>query len=240
MARSRVETEAAGCGPGPAGRRGGRRFLSGGTASGDGIPLGHSAASALRIRAAGGPVPIRQDATEVNFRRAAPEKTGFALPAGHKLEDGRRGKRAVCGVRMHAGPAAAPDGLPPGRRRPSSGAAPPSRALPRPSAGSPRPACRSAARQGIARQCPGRERKEACAGSATCACPPGRQARRSGPPACRAAGAASAGSAARPRMAARPSPRSWRRCRPAAPARCGSPTLPTEARCPLPPAAPCA
>ncbi|GGW47236.1 hypothetical protein GCM10011452_38460 [Gemmobacter lanyuensis] len=89
------------------------RFFSNGTVSEDKILEGHFAASALRIRATGGPVLILQDTTEFNFKRAAPEKIGFThISTGHKLKDGRRRKHVVCGFQMHASLAITPDGLP--------------------------------------------------------------------------------------------------------------------------------
>ncbi len=117
-------------------------------------------------------------------------------------------------------------GCPSGRRRQRSCPAPQSRALPRPSARSTRPACPSA-------------RRKACVGSASGTCPPDWQVRRSAAFMPAAAGATSASSAVWPRnsgancrsgaaatawqrMAARPSPRSWRGCRPKAPAKDGS------------------
>ena len=89
------------------------RFFSNGNVSEDKILKGHFAASALRIRATGGPVLILQDTTEFNFKRAAPEKIGFThVSTGHKLKDGRRRKHVICGFQMHASLAITPDGLP--------------------------------------------------------------------------------------------------------------------------------
>jgi hypothetical protein len=80
------------------------RFFSNGNVSEDKILEGHFAASALRIRATGGPVLILQDTTEFNFKRAAPEKIGFSpgwsemgfVPGGPGL-----GSRAqTCGLSL--------------------------------------------------------------------------------------------------------------------------------------------
>ena len=89
------------------------RFFSSGNVGEDKIPEGHFAASALRLRATHGPVPILQDTTEFSFKRSAPEKVGFTkVSAGRKLKEGRHQKHAVCGLLMHASLAIAPDGLP--------------------------------------------------------------------------------------------------------------------------------
>ena len=89
------------------------RFFSNGNVSEDRILEGHFAASALRIRATDGPIPILQDTTEFSFKRSAPEKIGFTkVSTGRKLKDGRYQKHAVCGLLMHASLAITPEGLP--------------------------------------------------------------------------------------------------------------------------------
>ncbi|ODT78107.1 MAG: transposase [Pelagibacterium sp. SCN 64-44] len=81
------------------------RFFSNENVSEDRILEGHFAATALRIRAADGPILILQDTTEFTFKRCAPEKIGFT-------KFGTNERRAVCGLLMHASLAITPDRLP--------------------------------------------------------------------------------------------------------------------------------
>ena len=89
------------------------RFFSNGNVSEDKILEGHFAASALRMQATEGPILILQDTTEFSFKRAAPEKIGFAkIVTGPKGKDRRHQKYRVCGLLMHASMAITPKGLP--------------------------------------------------------------------------------------------------------------------------------
>ena len=206
------------------------RFFSNGTVSEDKILEGHFAACALRIRATGGPVLILQDTTEFNFKRAAPEKIGFThISTGHKLKDGRRRKHVVCGFQMHANLAITPDGLPLGltaakfwSRAAFKGTAALKRKInPTRVPIEQKESMRWLDNLRLSTELAGAPERLAfmsvtarVTSTSSTAWP-----RNSGP-----ASSSGAASIAWRRMAARPSPKSWHRCRRAAPTRCGSGT----------------
>ncbi len=75
------------------------RFLANGNVSEDRIREGHFAASALRVRARVGPIPILQGTPEISFRRSAAKKVGFMkVSSGRRLKEGRCQKHAICGL----------------------------------------------------------------------------------------------------------------------------------------------